>query len=163
MKSEIDKWQTYVVNVAAYMSGTNAPASQQPMMKQYGVNLVTVAAAATASPDAKPGSQPLTRAEVLNIIAANQAHGNLPALGPHRLIVVFPGQGFSVYNGACGKGGGCHSSQSTSAFWAVIPKDQELVVVAHEIFEASADPADDTFQGWDEAGGQGTKAPTSPL
>ena len=43
--SEITTQQTYVVNLAAYMSGTGAPSGDQPMMKQYGVNQVTVAAA----------------------------------------------------------------------------------------------------------------------
>src|SRR5258708_38441255 len=62
-KSEIDKWHTYVVNVAAYMSWTNAPASEQPMMKQYGVNTFTMGAPATANPDAKPAPQPPTKTD----------------------------------------------------------------------------------------------------
>jgi hypothetical protein len=33
----------------------------------------------------------------------------------------------------------------------VVPADQEQVVIAHEIFESSADPAVNNFQGWDEA------------
>ena len=52
--SEITTQQAYVVNLAAYMSGEGAPAGEQPMMKQYGVNQVTVAAAATANPHATP-------------------------------------------------------------------------------------------------------------
>lgn len=144
--TEITAQQTYVVNLAAYMSGANAPASEQAMTKQYGVNQVTVAAAATASPSAKPVI--LTRSMVLNIIHGNQKTGNLPAFGPNTLIVVFPAHGFSVTG--CNGCGGYHASQSTSAFWAVVPADQEQVVIAHEIFEASADPAVDNFQGWDE-------------
>jgi hypothetical protein len=145
--SEITTQQTYVVNLAAYMSGAKAPAGEQPMMKQYGVNQVTVAAAATASPTAKPVV--LTRTALLAIITANQKSGKLPAFGPHRLLVVFPAHGFSV-NG-CNGCGGYHASQSTSEFWAVVPADQEQVVIAHEIFESSADPAVNNFVGWDEA------------
>src|ERR1022692_2709935 len=146
-ESDITTQQTYVANLAAYMSGVGAPSGEQPMMKQYGVNQVTVAAAATASPAAKP--QVLSSNALLKIIHANQKSGNLPAFGPNTLIVVFPAHGFSV-NG-CDGCGGYHSSQSTSAFWAVVPEDQEQVVIAHEIFESSADPAVNTFQGWDEA------------
>lgn len=154
-ESDITTQQTYIVNLAAYMSGENIPASEQPMMKQYGVNQVTVAAAATASPAAKP--KVLSRSALLNIIRTNQKSGILPAFGPNTLIVVFPAHGFTV-NG-CGGCGGYHTSQSTSAFWAVIPEDQEQVVIAHEIFEASADPADSNFQGWDEAVDQCDSAP----
>src|SRR5208337_3037470 len=120
---------------------------EQPMMKQYGVNQVTVAAAATASPNAKP--KILSRSNVLSIIHANQKSANLPAFGPNTLIIVFPAHGFSV--DGCDGCGGYHSSQSTAAFWAVVPADQEQVVIAHEVFESSADPAVNTFRGWDEA------------
>jgi hypothetical protein len=63
--------------------------------------------------------------------------------------VVFPAHGFTVTG--CDGCGGFHASQSTSAFWAVIPEDQEQVVIAHEVFESSADPAVNNFKGWDEA------------
>jgi Bacterial tandem repeat domain 1 len=145
--SEITTQQTYVVNLAAYMSGTGAPSGEQPMMKQYGVNQVTVAAAVTASPTAP--AVVLTRSAVLNIIHANQKIGKLPAFGANTLIAVFPAHGFSVTG--CNGCGGFHASQSTSAFWAVVPADQEQVVIAHEIFESSADPAVNNFLGWDEA------------
>jgi hypothetical protein len=144
---ELTAQQNYLVNLAAYMSGKNAPASEQPVMKQYGVNQVTVAPAATASPGAT--ARVLSRSDLLGIIHANQTSGKLPAFGPGRLLVIFPSHGFSV-NG-CNGCGGYHSSESNSAFWTVIPEDQGQVVIAHEIFEASADPADDNSQGWDEA------------
>jgi hypothetical protein len=146
-EADIATQQAYVVNLAAYMSGEGAPASEQPMMRQYGVDQVTVAAAATASPHVSPTV--LTRSAVLAIIHANQKSGNLPAFGPNTLIVVFPAHGFTVTG--CDGCGGYHASQSTSAFWAVVPEDQEQVVIAHEIFESSADPAVNNFLGWDEA------------
>jgi hypothetical protein len=46
--TEILLQQSYLVELAAYMSGENAPASQQPMTRQYGVNTVTVGPVATA-------------------------------------------------------------------------------------------------------------------
>jgi hypothetical protein len=160
-ESDIDTQQAYVVNLAAYMSGKNAPAFEQPMMKQYGVDHVTVAAAKTASAIAGLGPV-LSRDNILTIIEANQDSGKLPKWGPHRLIVVFPGEGLSL--DTCKKGGcGYHSSQSTEAFWAVIPQNAAQVVIAHEVFEASADPADDTFNGWDEAVDQCDNAPNITL
>jgi hypothetical protein len=157
-KSQIDTQQAYLVNLAAYMSGTNAPAFQQPMMKQYGVEQVTVAAAQTANPDAKVHA--LSRDEIVNIIGNNQTSGRLPGWGPHKLIVVFPGKDFTLVG--C-DGCGYHSSQSIEAFWAVVPQYAAQVVIAHEIFEASADPADDTFNGWDEAVDQCDNAPNITL
>jgi hypothetical protein len=148
-QTDLTTQQTYVVNLAAYMSGVNAPGSEQPVMRQYGVNQVAVAAAATASPTATPTV--LSRKALVNIIHTNQTSGNLPPFGPNTLIVIFPAHGFSV--SGCNGCGGYHASQSTSAFWAVIPQDQEQVVIAHEIFEASADPADNNFQGWDDGSG----------
>jgi hypothetical protein len=155
----IDAQQMYVVNLAAYMSGKNAPFFEQPMMRQYGVDHVTVAAAQTAHPNGEP--RVLSRDDILDIIEVAQGNGKLPAFGPHRLIVVFPAHGFSL--GSWCDGGGCHSSQSTSAFWTAIPQDQDQVVIAHEIFEAAADPADDNFQGWDEAVDQCGNAPNISL
>ena len=161
--AEIDAQQAYVVSLAAYMSGKNAPASQQPMTKQYGVDHVTVAAAQTAS--ANPGSSVLSQSDVLDIIADNQASKKLPDFGPNRLIILFPGSGFTASGGGsvCGNGGGCHGSQSTSSFWAVVPQAQQQVVIAHEIFEASADPAINNFAGWDEAVDQCDNAPNISL
>jgi Bacterial tandem repeat domain 1 len=146
-QAEINTQQQYVVNLAAYMSGQNAPSGQQPMMKQYGVDQVSVAAAKTASPSAKPIV--LTPSDVLAIVTANQKSGKFPAFTAGRLLVVFPAHGFSVND--CSGCGAYHSSQSTSAFWAVIPADQGDLVIAHELFEASADPGVNSFVGWDEA------------
>jgi hypothetical protein len=145
--SDLTAHHEYLVNLAGYMSGQNAPAFEQPVTQQYGVTQVTVAAAATASPKAKP--RVLSRSDLVNIIQTNQSSGNLPPFGPNTLIMVFPAHGFSV-NG-CNGCGGYHSSQSTSAFWAVVPADQEQVVIAHELFEAATDPGIGSFQGWDEA------------
>ncbi len=160
-QTDIDAHQTFLVSLAAYISG--APSSEQPMMRQYGVTLVTVASSAKASPNAAPVV--LHKADVRNIIHENQgAGGVLPAYGPHTLIVVFPAHGFSVDE--CGGCGAYHSSESNSSFFAVVPQDAGLgqpaagpkpappgpfqLVTTHELFEASADPAVDNFQGWDE-------------
>ena len=148
-EGDINSQQEFLVNLAAYISGKDAPAGSQPMMKQYGVNQATVATRATASPHAAPIT--LTRADVLNIITKNQAAGILPAFGPHRLIMVFPAHGFTL--AGC-EGCGYHTSESISAFWSVVPADVGptlALVTAHEVFESSADPAAGSFQGWDEA------------
>ncbi len=161
--AEIAKEQAYLEGLAAYLSGKNAPTFQQPMLRQYGVEKVTVAAAKTASAGGATGT--LSQKDVENIIAANQSSGNLEAYGPHRLILLLPGTGFTASgkNSACGDGGGCHNSESTSKFWAVVPKAQELVVVAHEVFESATDPAINNFDGWDEAVDQCDNAPNISL
>jgi hypothetical protein len=161
-QAEIDEWQAYIVTVAAYMSGAAAPPFTQPMMKQYGVDQVTVAAPKRASPNAAPGAKPtalypsgpiLSREFLLQVIADNQASKKLPDFGPNTLILVLPGDGFTVSGtgSACGEGGGCHPSESITQFWAVVPKSQKTGVIAHEIFEASTDPVKATAEGWDEA------------
>jgi len=169
-EAEIDAQQTYLTYLAEYMSGKNAPTFQQPMTRQYGVDHVTVAAPKTANRSfvCSESSTPtctLTLANVLQIIADNQASGNILPFGPHRLIIVFPGLGFSASGGGsvCGNGGGCHGSLSTSEFWAVVPQAQEQVVIAHEVFESAADPAINQFHGWDEAVDQCDSAPNISL
>ncbi len=153
-EAEILAQQTYVTALAAYMSGDSAPASQQPMMKQYGVSEVKVAPPETAGSDATPGG--LTRKDLVDIIRTNQSANNLKGFDPNRLIVVFPAHGFwTLLPDSTGKevpAAAYHSSESTSAFWAVVPKDlsTDFAVIAHEVFEAAADPADDTSNGWDE-------------
>jgi hypothetical protein len=154
-KTDINNHHAYLTALAAYMSGAGAPAGQQPMTQQYGVLSASVAPAATASPKAAPVV--LHKADVRNIIHNNQAAGLLPAYGPNTLIAIYPAHGFSVDQ--CSGCGGYHSSESTSSFYLVVPADQEQAVVAHEIFEASADPADDNFQGWDELVDQCDSAP----
>jgi len=109
--------QNFLVGLAGYLSGQDAPPNRQPMLKQYGVNAATVAPAITAGRDATP--IPLTRAAIHDIIVANQKNGNLP-YSSTTLIMVFPAHGFSVVaTGGCGY----HVSESSSAFWAVVPLD----------------------------------------
>src|SRR5262249_48545462 len=147
--ADITAQQNYLIGLAGYMSGNNKPAGQQPMMWQYGVNEVTVAPAASAGPRATPTR--LSRNDVLSIIHANQMNGKLPAFGPTTLIMVFPAHGFGLTN--C-NGCGYHSSESSSAFWSVVPHDvgpNLPLVTAHEVFEAAVDPADDNDVGWDES------------
>ena len=79
--AEITTWQNYLVDLAAYMSGEKAPAFEQPMMKQYGIDHVDVAAAVRASPSATAGKNALTRKQVLDIIEAAQDDKNLPPFG----------------------------------------------------------------------------------
>jgi hypothetical protein len=146
--SEIAAQQAYLTTLKAYISGQNAPASQQPMIRQYGVYSATVVAAETAKPSATPRT--LTRADVLKIIQNNQSNGKLPAFGPNSLLMVFPAHGFTLQGCT-----GCsyHASESNTAFWAVVPADSgpnmELVT-AHEVFEAATDPVvnDSASWGW---------------
>jgi hypothetical protein len=147
---EIATHHKFLIDLAAYMSGQGAPKDQQPVLRQYGVNQVTVADAVTASPDAAGGV--LEREQILEIIIGNQLTQNLPLFDAHTLIVVFPGDGYAIDPKDCGEPcGAYHASESTSEFWAVVPKAQNLDVIGHEIFEAAVDPATGHFQGWDES------------
>ena len=47
--ADITAEQSYLNDLASYISGVNAPAGQQPMLKQYGVNQVSVAARGPAA------------------------------------------------------------------------------------------------------------------
>ena len=147
--ADIAAQQSYLTGLAGYLSGSNKPAGQQPMLWQYGVNSASVAQAATASPSAAPVK--LSRSDVLDIIHANQANGKLPAFGPNTLIIVFPAHGFGLTDCI---GCGYHSSESSTAFWSVVPHDvgpSLPLVTAHEVLEAAVDPADDSDVAWDES------------
>jgi hypothetical protein len=144
--ADITTQQNYLVALAGYLSGSNAPAGQQPMMRQYGVVSATVAPSATSNPAATPVK--LTGPDVRNIIHAAQAGGLLPAYSSSTLIMLFPAHGFSL-----DIVGGCayHASESLSSIYAVVPEDcgpTLSLVSAHEVFEAAANPAGN---GWDEA------------
>ena len=171
--ADITAEQDYLNNLAAYMSGQNAPAGEQPMLKQYGVNQVSVAPYASSgvlavpnkpdpgatSPDPCVAATCLWAGDVRYIIQTNQALKRLPAYGSETLIVVFPAHGIGLHG--C-NGCGYHSSNSSTAFWAVVPEDAgaygELnardgfeLVTAHELFEASTDPSVANSPAWDEA------------
>jgi hypothetical protein len=146
--ADIETQQAYLKTLASYISGKDAPAGQQPLIRQYGVLSATVAAAQTADHSATPRT--LTRAGLLKIISNNQANGKLPAYGPNSLLVVFPAHGFTLEG--CD---GCsyHASNSITEFWAVVPADtgpNMQLVSAHEVFEAATDPAvgDSASWGW---------------
>ena len=145
-EAEIDAQQIYLTSLTAYISGQEAPAGQQPMIRQYGVNSATLVAGQTASPSATPTA--LSDQDVLNIIHDNQATKKFPAYGPHSLLVVFPAHGFTLKR--CN---GCsyHSSESISKYYAVVPADTGptlSLVTAHEVFEAATDPGQGDKASW---------------
>lgn len=145
-QAEIDTQQAYLTSLTAYISGQEAPAGQQPLIRQYGVISATVAAPQTASPKATPTS--LTRAALVKIIKNNQTAGKLPAFGPNSLLMVFPAHGFTLPG--CD---GCsyHASQAMSEYWAVVPADSGpnmQLVSAHEVFEAATDPVVNNSADW---------------
>jgi Bacterial tandem repeat domain 1 len=145
--ADIDAQQAYLKSLAAYVSGEKAPAGQQPAIRQYGVMGAAVAAAVTASPTAKPNSA-ITRAELLNIIEANQKSGKLPPYGKTTLIALFLAHGFELQ--------GCdrcsyHASNSNTEYWMVVPHDTGApyeLSTAHEVFESATDPVVDNSSSW---------------
>lgn len=143
-QADINTQQNYLTGLAAYLSGSGAPAGQQPMMKQYGVLAASVAPAATAGAGATPTS--LTEAQVRTIIHNAQAAGTLHAYDRNSLILVFLAPGFLTHV-TCGY----HGFEDTSSFYGVVPMScgPQPDLVGHEVFEAATDPADG--QGWEEA------------
>ena len=143
--SDRDTQQSYLSSLAAYISGENAPAGTQPVIRQYGVNSASLADYTTAGADATPGA--LSRADVVNIITRNQNNGKLPAYGPNTLIAVFLAPGFSLVG--CN---GCsyHASNSNTEIWMVVPHDSGPFpeVSAHEVMEAATDPVVDDQSSW---------------
>jgi len=187
-KADIDTQQAFLTNLTGYISGENAPAGEQPVLKQYGVNSASVAAPVMASTELEPSkyvSSCLARTigtykhapplpavpgnlyfcDIPQIIATNQAAKILPAYGPQTLIMLFPATGFNLDpTCACL---GYHSSLSSSSFFGVVAPgpfgtgvpyygaiSKFQVVTSHEVFEASTDPADNSFNAWDEVADQ---------
>ena len=147
--ADIDQHQKYIVGLAQYMSGANAPASSQPTLVQYGV---TSAGVADPIVDAAPSTPVSTDAAGLRgIIHAAQSAGKLPAYSSTRLIMVLLPSGSTVKEHCA-----YHSSEDVGKYWAVVTQACHpwLLVSAHEIFEAATDPAiglKPAHNGWDEA------------
>ena len=154
--------QNYLENLTAYLSGKNKPVEQQPMTWQYGVNEASVAPAATDN-SGKPNAT-LSTKDIESIIKKNQNNKKLPEFGPNTLIMVFPAHGIGLADCV---GCGFHNSESSTAYWAVVPQDAGVgqpiggqipespgpmeLVVGHEVLEAALNPAINYSQGWDEA------------
>jgi hypothetical protein len=189
-KADIATQQAFLTHLTDYISGDNAPAGEQPVVRQYGVNSISVAEAVHVDADLDPskyvstclagsigtyGKNPpslpavpgsLYFCDIPQIIEKNQAAKKIPGFGPRTLIMLFPATGFNL-DPTCGCLG-YHSSLSSSSFFGVIapgpynPSDEPYagavsryqVVTSHEVFEASTDPADNDFNGWDEAADQ---------
>lgn len=170
-KKERDTKQAYLKNLAAYISGDHAPDGKEPVTKQYGVNKATVVDnertidSTTSCLQLVPGHTcPIQREDIAgpisgpllttSIIARAQAREKdpLPAFGLHSLIVVFVPHNYVLTDcdpfKSCGAA--YHSSESPKEFWAVVPEDDTPASIGHEVLEASANPADDNAQGWDE-------------
>lgn len=140
-QADIDEQQAFLKNLTGYISGDNAPAGEQPVIRQYGVYSAQVAAAAIADTSLEPskyvstclaGSRgtykdppPLPAVagtlyfcDVPEIIAKNQKASKLPKYGPDSLIMVFPASGFNL-DPTCSCLG-YHSSLSASSFFGII-------------------------------------------
>jgi Bacterial tandem repeat domain 1 len=187
-QEEIETQQTFLTNLAAYISGANAPAKQQPTLWQYGPRSVTVAAPVwvnqTTSPDQytstcngsgqnSPGN--LYDCDAQIIIGANQGSGpnQVPEFGPERVIFLFPAPNFGNPECNCG---GYHASLSDASFYGVVynsppggyglaysdAESQYQAVTSHEVFEDATDPAVDNFFGWVTVSCSVYVAPTNP-
>ena len=165
-KAERDAEQNYLKNLAAYMSGKQAPDGKVPTISQYGVASVTLDehqyTADTDESCGKPTGCGITHAGLAGPIGGPLLHSSviwnaqhrrddpLPGFGRYTLIVVLLPHRYFLTGCKSACSGAYHSSQSLTEFWAVIPEDQAQVVIGHEVQEASANPAVDHKLGWGE-------------
>ena len=167
-KAERDAEQDYLRNLAAYMSGDKAPDGEVPTIRQYGVEKVTldehqftadtdescdkpIKGCGMKHPDlAGPIGGPLLHSSII-YKAQHRSDDPLPGFGPHTLIAVLLPHHYVLTDCKPYKcGGAYHSSESKTEYWTAIPEDQGQQVIAHEVQEASANPAIDNAPGWPE-------------
>jgi len=155
----IGQQQTYLTHLVDYISGVNAPANQQPMLRQYGVFEAKLHPPAEATAPSTPSNPcysstasayptTLTHSDIICIIKANQAAGTLPPFGDHTVIALFLAPGF--FAAPCGTAG-CHQSEAVGQYWLAVPLVFDSmghydifgfqVTSAHEVFESATDPA----------------------
>ena len=147
--ADIAQHQKYLVGLAQYISGANAPANSQPTLVQYGVT-----SAGVKDPVIRPsgpGSISLDTPGVEAVIHAAQQDHSIPDYASNRLILLLLPHG-AVLTVHCAY----HDSEGVGKYFAVLNQDCSpwLEVTAHEVFEAATDPAINLtppHNAWDEA------------
>jgi hypothetical protein len=158
---------TFLQDLAAYISGVNAPPGYVPTTAQYGVLSASVSTKAyTANTLGSSGYVPPSKyistcpfkgpavagtfytCDAANVIQGLQAKGEIPAFSPTSVIMLFLGKGFLVDGACCGAS--FHSALGTSEYYGVVPMhpvldaypvgDKLQAVTPHEVFEAATDP-----------------------
>jgi hypothetical protein len=134
--ADVDAHQKYLVGLAQYISGANAPANSEPTLVQYGVTSAGVASAVLQTAP----STPITTdgPGLVTIIHAAQNAGKLPPYATNRLIMVLLPNGSTVKEHCA-----YHAAEAVGKYWAVVTQGCSpwLLVSAHKIFEAATDPA----------------------
>jgi hypothetical protein len=143
--ADVTTHQNYLVGLAQYISGANAPANTQPMLVQYGVTSASVANAVIKTSVTTPIV--LDTAAALAVIHKAQAIGTLPPYATNRLILLLLPHGATL-TVHCGY----HGAEATGKYYALVTQDCDpwLQVTAHEVFEAATDPAIGINPAWDE-------------
>jgi hypothetical protein len=144
--ADITAHQDYLVGLAQYMTGLNAPANMEPMLVQYGVLKATVANAVKNGAVANPIA--LDTPGGLQVIHDAQGNGTLPPYAPNRLIMLLLPHG-AVFTVHCAY----HGAEAVGQYYAFVSQDcfPYYEVTAHEVFEAATDPAINVSNAWDEA------------
>jgi hypothetical protein len=83
---QVNDNQTYLQNLAGYVSGVGAPPGMQPTIWQYGVRGMTVGQHWMVPPGPVTN---LTDSQVRAMITGLQSQGKIPSFGPERLFMVF--------------------------------------------------------------------------
>lgn len=142
-EADIVARRNYLVRLADYVSGDNAPQGQRPVLWQYGVHGATLSMDIRVHPDMQPVA--LHAASVPHILLENRGNGNLPP--GNALVVVFLAKGFSLP--FLGKGCSYHSNAGVLSPFAAVTYDcaPDFLAIAREVFGASVNPEGN---GWDE-------------
>jgi hypothetical protein len=164
--TEVTNQHNYLVNLADYISGKNAPGLERPVIAQYGVTGATVAAAIQANQPSSPTYVPPSKyistcpdtppavagtiyyCDPPTIIAGLQASSVVPPFGSDTLIILYLGKGY-ILDPACNCASYHQAVTTAPSFYAVVPLSpptsaypgkQLHGVTSHEIFETATDP-----------------------
>jgi hypothetical protein len=151
----------YLQRLANHMSGSDAPAHQEPVVRQYGVQGATVGVSFLDS--TAPATA--TEAEIHQKVLTLQSQGHLPGFASNRLFLLFTKNITFVDNSQGNYGSdwvGYHENWGEGQFYALVPFPFEnpaanepawQAITSHETFEASTDPFNGT--GWTRAAASG--------
>ncbi|MEA2605160.1 MAG: hypothetical protein QOF89_6152 [Acidobacteriota bacterium] len=144
--SDIASHQSYLVGLAAYISGANAPANSQTMLVQYGVTSAGAANPVTKTSVSAPSNW--TTDQALTAIHDAQKAGTLPQYSTNRVILLLLPTGATLKEHCA-----YHGAEAVGKYYAFVTQDcgPWLQVTAHEILEAATDPAIGFQNAWDEA------------
>lgn len=140
----------YMLDLAGFINGSEAPAGQVPYLTQYGITSVSIGPSVTAG----RANGTLSEMQIESILWNLHNSGQLPPLGSNVLIMVFAGNGLTPGIGATlafHRAFGFLGLLATGYYGASFPGGDvpQGEAASHEIQEALTDPAwSNNHLGW---------------